>query len=88
MGPRPIDTRGSLTIERTLIRNIVNQQNPHRAPIIRRRDRPEPLLPGRIPYLQFDSLPVQLDGPDLEVDADGRDEGGGEGVFAEAQQTA
>jgi len=45
-------------------------------------------LPGRIPYLQLDTLSVELDRADLEVDADSRDEAGREAVFAEAQQTA
>ena len=41
-----------------------------------------------IPDLEFDALAVELDGADLEVDADGGDEGGGEAVFAESQQAA
>jgi len=27
----------------------------------------ESLLPGGVPYLKFDALPIQLDGPNLEV---------------------
>jgi hypothetical protein len=38
--------------------------------------------------LQFHALAVQLDGADLEVYADGRDEGRCEGVFAEAEEAA
>jgi hypothetical protein len=45
-------------------------------------------LTGGIPYLQLHALAVELDGADLEVDADGGDERGRERVFAEAQQTA
>ena len=41
-----------------------------------------------IPYLQLHALAVKLDRADLEVDSDGGNEGGSEGVFAEAQQTA
>ena len=37
-----------------------------------------------IPNLELDSLPVQLDRPDLEVDADGSNEGRSEGVFTES----
>jgi hypothetical protein len=38
--------------------------------------------------LQLHALAVELNGADLEVDADCGDEGGSEGVLAEAQQTA
>jgi hypothetical protein len=38
--------------------------------------------------LQLHPLSVQLNRPDLEVDADGRDEGGREGVFTESEKTA
>ena len=79
---------GKRTVERPLIRNIINQQDSHRPPVIRRRDGAEALLPCCVPYLQLHALAVQLDRPDLEVDADGCDEGGCEGVFAEAQQAA
>ncbi len=51
-------------------------------------DGPEPLLPGRVPDLQLDGLAVQLDGSDLEVDADGGDVGFGVGVVGEPQQQA
>jgi len=76
------------TVKTPLIGNIVDQQNPHCSPVIRRRDRAEPLLPRRIPYLQLDALAVELDGADLEVDANRRDEGRCERVFAKAQQAA
>ena len=46
------------------------------------------ILAGCIPDLQLDTLAIELDGPYLEVDADGGDEGGGERVFTEAQETA
>ena len=65
---------GILTIERALIRDVVNQQYAHRAAVVCRRDCPESLLACRIPYLQLDPLPIQLDRPDLEVDANGCDE--------------
>lgn len=45
-------------------------------------------MTGCIPYLQFHSLAVQFNGADFEVYAYGSDEGGGEGVFAEAEETA
>ena len=71
-----------------LICNIVDEQYSHCAPVVRRRDRPEPLLACRIPYLQLDALAVKVYGSDLEVDADGCDEGGCEAVFGEAKETA
>lgn len=76
------------TVETPLIRNIVNEQYTHGAPVVGRRDGAEPFLPRGVPYLQLDALAVELDGADLEVDADGGDEGGREGVFAEAQEAA
>jgi len=76
------------TIERALIGNVVNQKNSHGASVICCCDRPESLLASRIPYLQLYPLAIQLDCPDLEVDANGCDEGGCERIFAEAQQTA
>ncbi len=77
-----------LTVEALLVRNIVYQQYAHRTSIVRCGDRPESLLARGIPYLQLDPLAVQLDRPYLEVDANGGDEGRGEGVFAEAKQAA
>ena len=41
-----------------------------------------------VPYLQLHSLAVQLDRPDLEVNADGCDERGCEGILAESEKTA
>ena len=76
------------TVKTPLISNIINQQNPHSTPIIRRRNRAKPFLSRSIPDLQFHSLAVELDGADFEVDAYGGDEGGGEGVFAEAEEAA
>lgn len=38
--------------------------------------------------MQFDALAVEVDGANLEVDADRCDEGGGEAVFAEAEEAA
>ena len=58
-----------------------------RASIIRPCNRLKPLLSSRIPDLQLDALAVQLDGADFEVDADGADVRGGEGVFGKAEET-
>jgi hypothetical protein len=88
MNTRSEGERGIRTVETPLVRHIIHQQDAHGAAVIRRRDGAEPLLPRRVPYLQLHALAVELDGADLEVDADGGDEGRGERVFAEAQQAA
>lgn len=79
---------GIRTVETSLVRDIVHEQNPHGAPVIRRGDCAEALLARSIPDLQLDALAVELNSPDLEIDADGGDERRGERVLAEAQQTA
>jgi hypothetical protein len=45
-------------------------------------------LARRVPYLQLHALSIQLDRPDLEVDADGGYERRREGVLAESEETA
>ena len=77
-----------LTIKRSLVRHIVHQENTHGTSVVSCRDGAETLLTGRIPDLELDPLAVQLDRADLEVDADGGDEGGREGVLTKAQKTA
>jgi len=66
--------KDKLTIETPLIRDIIHQQYTHRASIIRRRNRPEPFLSSRIPYLQFHALAIEFYRADLEVYANRRDE--------------
>lgn len=76
------------TVERALICNIINKQNAHSTSVICRRDCPEALLARCVPYLQLHALAVELDSPDLEIDANGGDEGRCEGVLAEPKETA
>jgi hypothetical protein len=76
---------GKRTVETPFVGNVVNQQDAHGAPIIRRGNGAESLLTCRVPYLQLHALAVELNSPDLEVDADGGDEAGCERVFAKAQ---
>ena len=76
------------TVKRPLNGDIVDKQDAHGATVVGCRDGAEPFLAGRVPNLQLDSLSVQLDRPDLEVDANRGNKGGCEGVFAEAQQAA
>ena len=79
---------GEHTVEGPLVRDIVDEQDAHGTTVVGRRDGTEALLAGRVPDLQLDALAVELNGPNLEVDADGGDEGGRERVLAEAQQAA
>ena len=76
------------TVERALICNVINQQDAHSTSVICRRDCPEALLARRVPYLQLHALAVELDSPDLEINANGGDEGRCEGVLAESKETA
>ena len=66
-----------LTIEGSFIRNVVNQQYSHCAPVVGRCNCAKSLLTCCVPYLEFYSLAVKLDGADLEVYAYGCNEGGG-----------
>ena len=71
-----------------MIRDVVYQQDTHGTSVVSSCDGAEALLSGGIPYLQLHALAIQLNRADLEVDSDGGNEGGSEGVFAETQQTA
>lgn len=76
------------TVETALVGDVVHKENAHGASVVCGGDGAEAFLAGGVPYLELHALAVELDGSDLEVDADCGDEGGGEGVFAEAQQAA
>lgn len=70
-------------VEGVLVGDVVDDDDAVRAPVVRGRDGPEPLLAGSVPLdvrrrvethdLQLDGLALQLDGPYLEVDADRAD---------------
>lgn len=51
--------------------DVVHQQRADRTTIVRRRDGPVPLLPGRVPDLGLDRLRVNLDRACGKLDADG-----------------
>lgn len=74
--------RSRLTLKGSLVGDVVDEEDAHGTAIVGCRDGSESLLASSVPYLQLHPLAIQLDGPDLEVDADGRDEGGREGVLA------
>ena len=59
-------------VERRLLCAVVDQEDAHRALVVRLCDRPEPLLAGSVPHLQLDRLLSQLDSFYPEVDANGR----------------
>jgi hypothetical protein len=58
------------------------------AAVVRPRDRPERFLPRRVPDLQLDGLPIDLDGPRPELDADRQVMHGLEALVGELQQQA
>lgn len=73
-------------IEGPLIGHIIDEEDAHGTPIVGIGDGAEALLSRRIPNLQLDALALQFHGANLEVNANGGDETGCEGVVAEAQQ--
>eukprot|EP00315_Gephyrocapsa_oceanica_P002533 CAMPEP_0185340838 /NCGR_PEP_ID=MMETSP1363-20130426/98327_1 /TAXON_ID=38817 /ORGANISM="Gephyrocapsa oceanica, Strain RCC1303" /LENGTH=272 /DNA_ID=CAMNT_0027940067 /DNA_START=526 /DNA_END=1342 /DNA_ORIENTATION=+ len=72
--------------EGLLVGDVVDEEDAHGAAVVGRRDGLEPLLPRRVPDLQFDSLAVQLHAPDLKVDPNRGDEGLREGVIGKPHQ--
>ena len=56
------------------------------ATVVRGGDGPEALLAGSVPNLELDGLPLQVNGANLKVNADGADEALRVGVVREAQQ--
>ena len=55
-------------IEALLIGDVVDQHDAHRAPVVGRGDRAEPLLARGVPDLKLDLLTIKLYGSDLEID--------------------
>lgn len=76
---------GDHTVEAPLVSDVVDQQYAHSTSVVGCCDGPETLLARGIPYLQLHALAVELDGANLEVDADGGDEGRRERVLTEAK---
>ena len=70
----------------TLISDIVHDNDSMGAPVVTARDGPESLLTCRVPDLQLDSLSLELNGTDLEVDSNRRDVGFSVGVICETEE--
>jgi len=75
-------------LERPAIGHVVDEQDALRAAEVGGGDRAESLLTRRVPDLELNSLAVDSYVLDLEVDADGGDEGGGEGVVGVTEEEA
>ena len=78
----------SYVLVRLMLADVVDEKGADSAAVVGGRDGAVAFLAGRVPDLQLDAFSVEFNGSDLEVDADGSDEGRSEGVFAEAQQAA
>lgn len=73
-------------VKRVLVADVVHYDDAHCAPVVCCRDGSEPLLAGRVPYLELDFLSVQVDCFDFEVDSNCRDERGIELVVHKPQE--
>ena len=74
--------------ERLLVCDIIREDNAHGAAVVGGGDGAEPLRAGRVPDLQFAALAVDFNSADLEVNADGGDEGSVERVVGKTEQQA
>ena len=74
--------------EALAVSDVVGDNDAVSALVVAAGDRLEALLSCGVPDLQLNRLAVHLDRADLEVDADGGDEGLGVGVLGEAQEQA
>ena len=75
-------------LEGPAVGNVVDEENALRASEVGRGDCAESLLSGRVPNLELDALAVHLHVLDFEVDPDGGDERGGEGVVGVTEEEA
>jgi len=82
--PQPLGN----VVEALAVGDVVDEHDAHGTPVVARRDCMEPLLSRRVPDLQLDFLPPELDGLDLEVNTDRRDECVVERVVREPEQDA
>jgi len=61
-------------VKRSLVSDVVDEQNSHGAPVVRNGNGTEPFLASSVPDLEFDSFSVEFNGAYLEVDTDCGDE--------------
>ena len=77
---------GTDILEGLFISDIINQQDTHRTTIIRGGNGTETFLASGIPNLEFNTLPVEVNGLDFEIDTNGSNKGGGEGIVGETKE--
>merc|ERR1719247_890841 len=75
-------------VEGLAVPGVVDHDDPVRAAVVRGRDRAEPLLPGGVPDLELDGLPLNGQRAEAEVHADGGDVAVREAVVREPQEEA
>mmetsp|Transcript_21046 Transcript_21046/g.35947 ORF Transcript_21046/g.35947 Transcript_21046/m.35947 type:complete len:88 (+) Transcript_21046:560-823(+) len=78
-----LDLRDPVTnrFKRSAVRHVVHKQDTLSSAEIGGGNGAETLLPRGVPNLQLDSLAIDLHILDLEINTDGGDESGGEGVI-------
>mmetsp|Transcript_2883 Transcript_2883/g.8308 ORF Transcript_2883/g.8308 Transcript_2883/m.8308 type:complete len:245 (-) Transcript_2883:2377-3111(-) len=86
----PVDLMqpGLHVLERLRVGHVVDDDDAVRAAVVAARDCAEALLACRVPDLQLDCLSIQLDRPDLKVNADGGDVRLSVRVVGEAEEQA
>jgi len=55
-------------VKRSLVGDVVDEQDSHGAPVVRNGNGTEPFLTSSVPNLELDSFSVEFYGTDLEVD--------------------
>jgi hypothetical protein len=73
-------------LETEFVTDIINQKDAHRATVIGGGDGSETFLSGGVPDLQLDSLAIQLNRLDLEINTDSGDERRCELIITESKQ--
>ena len=76
------------TLEGAAIGDVIDENDPLCPAEVGGGDGAEALLAGGIPDLEFDALVVDFNVFDFEVDSDGCDKGGGEGVVGVSEEEA
>lgn len=74
------------TLKGSAIGNVIHEDDTLSTAEVGCRDGPEPLLAGRVPYLQFDPLSVDFNVFNFEINSNRRNKGGREGVVRISQE--